>query len=405
MEGLQSCLQQQQFQAQQANRFVPQQNNNSNSFQQQRANQFVPQQQQQQQQQSGGGFNNQIAPAQAGFNAPAPMVNNPNWNSKFSCNSVPLNQGQINQNQNGMQQNGVQNNNMNQGGFQQQQTGFQQNGTTQNNSNQGGFQQQNGFQQQQQGGYQHNGFQQQQYQQGSMNQGGLQQQNGFQQQGNNGFQQQPQQQQPHNPLDDEPDEIFPLKKPRAKTKSKSKKRKQDDEGATDLDQFLYKKAKKTMRTGANGNMTTTVSPGDLETAMNQNADLQASVAQSRARGQQQNANEEHPLTDGQQEVLEAVMRGQNVFFTGGAGTGKSHLLKTIIKKLRETKPASTVHVTGTTGIAAVAIGGGTVHKWAGCGMLNRPINSMINQVNKSKETKMRWEQASVLKKHFTNKIW
>lgn len=39
------------------------------------------------------------------------------------------------------------------------------------------------------------------------------------------------------------------------------------------------------------------------------------------------------LNEGQKEVLEACLSGQNIFFTGSAGTGKSFLLKKIIAAL------------------------------------------------------------------------
>lgn len=40
------------------------------------------------------------------------------------------------------------------------------------------------------------------------------------------------------------------------------------------------------------------------------------------------------LTREQLKVLKAVQSGRNVFFTGGAGTGKSFLLKRIIGKVK-----------------------------------------------------------------------
>ena len=67
------------------------------------------------------------------------------------------------------------------------------------------------------------------------------------------------------------------------------------------------------------------------------------------------------LTDEQYKVLSAVMHGQNLFFTGSAGTGKSYLLKFIISRL----PPDTTFVTASTGIAACHIGGITLHMFAG----------------------------------------
>ncbi len=53
-----------------------------------------------------------------------------------------------------------------------------------------------------------------------------------------------------------------------------------------------------------------------------------------------------------------------MFFTGGAGTGKSTLLKHIIQIL----PKETTYVTAATGIAAVNIGAVTLHHFAGLGL-------------------------------------
>ena len=36
------------------------------------------------------------------------------------------------------------------------------------------------------------------------------------------------------------------------------------------------------------------------------------------------------LTPSQSQVLDSLLQGQNVFLTGGAGVGKSHVLKSII---------------------------------------------------------------------------
>lgn len=72
------------------------------------------------------------------------------------------------------------------------------------------------------------------------------------------------------------------------------------------------------------------------------------------------------LTDEQLVVLEDVRRGKSVFFTGAAGTGKSVLLRAIIRAL--TYDQKRCAVTATTGIAAVNLGQGarTVHSWSGC---------------------------------------
>ena len=56
----------------------------------------------------------------------------------------------------------------------------------------------------------------------------------------------------------------------------------------------------------------------------------------------------HELTAEQRYVLEAVKGGRNVFFTGGAGTGKSFLVRKCIGAL----PPDATFVTASTGVAA-----------------------------------------------------
>ncbi|ELU39250.1 PIF1 domain-containing protein [Rhizoctonia solani AG-1 IA] len=72
----------------------------------------------------------------------------------------------------------------------------------------------------------------------------------------------------------------------------------------------------------------------------------------------------HPeLSEEQRHILERVLRGESVFFTGSAGTGKSVLLRSIITALGG--PSDKVAVTSSTGISAVHIGGQTLHSFAG----------------------------------------
>lgn len=65
------------------------------------------------------------------------------------------------------------------------------------------------------------------------------------------------------------------------------------------------------------------------------------------------------LTADQQKALDAVNSGRNVFITGGAGTGKSYLLRAIVYSLMSS--GKNVVVCAPTGIAAANVGGMTIH--------------------------------------------
>lgn len=64
------------------------------------------------------------------------------------------------------------------------------------------------------------------------------------------------------------------------------------------------------------------------------------------------ANPNTEMTEEQKNVLNAILAGKNVFFTGSAGTGKSYLLKKIIGAL----PPNVTMATASTGVAACHIG-------------------------------------------------
>lgn len=68
----------------------------------------------------------------------------------------------------------------------------------------------------------------------------------------------------------------------------------------------------------------------------------------------------------QDEALDILKLGHNVYLTGAAGSGKTYVLNQYIKYLRENNIA--VGVTASTGIAATHMNGMTIHSWAGLGI-------------------------------------
>jgi ATP-dependent DNA helicase PIF1 len=68
------------------------------------------------------------------------------------------------------------------------------------------------------------------------------------------------------------------------------------------------------------------------------------------------------------EALELAKSGGNVFLTGPAGTGKSVVIRQIIGYLKQTYKDEEWVAVGPTGPTAIAIGGQTLHSFAGCGV-------------------------------------
>lgn len=66
------------------------------------------------------------------------------------------------------------------------------------------------------------------------------------------------------------------------------------------------------------------------------------------------------LTEGQQRVMDLVERGVNVYLTGLGGTGKSYVLEKVIDRAKESGKG--VIVCAPTGIAALNVGGSTIHR-------------------------------------------
>lgn len=105
-------------------------------------------------------------------------------------------------------------------------------------------------------------------------------------------------------------------------------------------------------------------------------------------------NTARQLTSEQQDVLrEVVLGGRSVFFTGGAGTGKSFLLKQIVARL----DPRTTFVTASTGIAACAVGGTTIHHFAGIGGFSQNDKTVEELVRMAQSRRgAQWRACKVL---------
>ena len=87
-----------------------------------------------------------------------------------------------------------------------------------------------------------------------------------------------------------------------------------------------------------------------------------------------------------------VESGQNVFISGSAGTGKSFVLREILKAM----PAEGLYVTASTGIAALNVGGTTVHSFAGIGLAQGTVPEILADVRRKSQVVRRWRKARCL---------
>jgi hypothetical protein len=102
------------------------------------------------------------------------------------------------------------------------------------------------------------------------------------------------------------------------------------------------------------------------------------------------------LTSDQERALQAVQAGHSIFLTGSAGTGKSYVLKHLIAALKRRHGNHAVHVTASTGAAAVLIGGTTLHAFAGIGLGKEDAATLVKRVYSNKLTSSRWQRARAL---------
>ena len=102
------------------------------------------------------------------------------------------------------------------------------------------------------------------------------------------------------------------------------------------------------------------------------------------------------LTDEQDNIIEIFRGGNNIFFTGKSGTGKSYVLKKIVVEAKEKWGEDKVGITSPTGSAAQLIGGQTLHSFMGIGLGKRSRYQLLETVRGAAETSKRLERCKVL---------
>lgn len=100
------------------------------------------------------------------------------------------------------------------------------------------------------------------------------------------------------------------------------------------------------------------------------------------------------LTGCQRRFADAFFSGANVCLSGRAGTGKSRVAALLFEYLHLEKVS--VGRTATTGVAALNIGGQTIHSWAGMGLADEDAKSIIETVKKKSKVCARIRATQVL---------
>ena len=105
------------------------------------------------------------------------------------------------------------------------------------------------------------------------------------------------------------------------------------------------------------------------------------------------------LDDQQQRAVNLVLKGQNVFLTGGGGTGKSCVLEYIIDIFKEKYKENlktVVGITSTTGSSALLIGGTTIHSFSGLGVNREDEEQYIQKIAKRRYIIKRFKNLKTL---------
>jgi ATP-dependent DNA helicase PIF1 len=96
----------------------------------------------------------------------------------------------------------------------------------------------------------------------------------------------------------------------------------------------------------------------------------------------------------QEEALDILKLGNNVYLTGPAGSGKTHTLNTYISYLKD--HGVEIGITASTGIAATHMNGVTIHSWAGMGIKDDLSEEELDALEEKEYLFKRFQKTKVL---------
>ena len=102
------------------------------------------------------------------------------------------------------------------------------------------------------------------------------------------------------------------------------------------------------------------------------------------------------LSRSQETALRLCTAGHNVMVTGPGGTGKTHLIRTVVERMKAA--GKQVQVCALTGCAAVLLecDAKTIHSWSGVGLANADIGTVVERVCTNKYKSKAWKGTDLL---------